>query len=42
MIYMIQDELFWVVMPCSVTVGNPEDLDLNLHCHENLKSYGFM
>jgi len=41
----IQVAIFWVVTPCSDVVGypiwyhNPEDLDMNLHRCENLKSF---
>jgi hypothetical protein len=38
----IQVEVFWVVTPCSVVVGYqrhiPEDLDLNLHRRESIKT----
>jgi len=36
----IRVAVFWVVTPCRVAVSyhNTEDVDLNIHCHPNLKS----
>jgi len=46
----IQVRVFWVVTVCNAVVGhqhfrglcclhNPEELNLTLHCHQNLKSH---